>query len=435
MSIRCWDRNRIPPKSKKDQGTESQLLAILNACHPAAWEQVGGVPLSGRALFHLGGLHIRKVVVLLSVEKFPVELKRWNRNLEVQGLTAREDLPKTILSIANHEPSLLYIDASHLIDARLLKVLASASETTVAYIDPEDRNKRMIRAGFLKGEDLHLWAEQGEAALICRAKSLFPCDIDPFSPEIRGPSVPHFMEVRSREEAREATRVLIRSQQKQAMDLPAQFLDPYFENLLTRVLCETRITPNLVTLVGAGIAVTVAWLFWHGYFVVGAVCTFLVEILDGVDGKLARTKLQFSRLGRYENLIDYFYENSWYVALAVGLHTEIPSPLPAMIAALLVLSDTADNILYTLAGRWYGKSIDLFGPFDRAFRRIAGRRNIYGILFIIGFSLGHPLQTFAAAAAWAFLTASIHGVRLVQYAKRIKRRSATKQRDEEVPHL
>ena len=128
-------------------------------------------------------------------------------------------------------------------------------------------------------------------------------------------------------------------------------------------------------------------MFWHGYFVIGAFCTFVVEILDGVDGKLARTTLHYTKLGHYEHIIDYFYENSWYVAIAVGLSVTIPNHLPALLAGLLIISDTADNIFYALAGKWYGKSIDLFSPFDVAFRCIAGRRNIYGFMFIIGFFL------------------------------------------------
>jgi phosphatidylglycerophosphate synthase len=205
------------------------------------------------------------------------------------------------------------------------------------------------------------------------------------------------------------------------MDLPAQFIDPPFENMLTRLLCNTPITPNVVTFLGVAAGVLVAWLFWHGHFLAGALTIFLVEILDGVDGKLARTKLHFTKLGRYEDLIDYFNETSWYVALGVGLRSIGLNPSAALLAGLLICSDTTDNIIYTLANKWYGKTVDFFSPFDRAFRRIAGRRNIYGFMFIIGFSFGYPFQTFAIVATWAALTASIHGLRLFQYGRMIKR--------------
>ena len=91
----------------------------------------------------------------------------------------------------------------------------------------------------------------------------------------------------------------------------------------------------------------------------------------------------------------------------------------------MVAADTADNILYTLSGAWYGMSIDLLSSFDASFRRIAGRRNIYGSMFIIGFALGFPLQTFAAASLWAVITAAVHGLRLRQYGRDGKRATST----------
>ncbi len=142
---------------------------------------------------------------------------------------------------------------------------------------------------------------------------------------------------------------------------------------------------------------------------------FAVEILDGVDGKLARTTLRFSRFGEHEDLLDYFCETGMYVALAVGLGAAAGARLPAVLAGVLIVADTADNIFYTLAGRWHGRSIDLFGPFDAAFRCIAGRRNIYGLMFLCGFALGQPLPTLAAAAGWAGLTAVVHGIRLLAF--------------------
>ena len=109
------------------------------------------------------------------------------------------------------------------------------------------------------------------------------------------------------------------------------------------------------------------------------------------------------------------------MALGVGLKDTGLPPSPALLAGLLIFSDTADNILYTLASKWYGKTIDFFSPFDRAFRRIAGRRNIYIFIFIIGFSLGYPLHTLAVVALWAGLTASTHGIRLLQYSRTMKK--------------
>lgn len=392
---------------------------VLDASKPWAWEQVGGIPLIARTLYHLDKAGIEEVTVLLGPDRDTAGLKRWRGGLKLRE--ARKDdgmsMALNLLSIAGLDRRFLFLDAARLMDPRLIRALIAAQETTLAFIDPQDAKEGAVRAGSFDAELLPLWAEEGDAALVLRSKQLFPSSIDPYSPELRGPLTPYFLEVRSADEAAQATRLLIRSQQKHVMDLPAEYIDPPFENRLTFWLCQTPVSPDMVSMIGGAVAFFVAWLFWHGHFAVGALLTFPVEILDGVDGKLARTKLQYSKFGQHEDIFDYFCETSWYVALGVGLSRLAASDWPFFAAALLILSDTLDNIFYTLAGKRHGKSIDLFGPFDAAFRRIAGRRNIYGFIFIAGFLAGFPLQTFTFAAVWAAITAAVHLVRLIQFGE------------------
>ena len=414
------NKNRSASDPNQGQTDEHAILAVLNACTPFAWKRVGGVPLIGRILFHLNKVGIKKTFVILKDNAPPLDLSKWRGELVLGYVQLKGDVPSTILTVMEDKKGpVLYIDAGHLIDPRLIDTLITASETTLLHIDTHDLEKEKVRAGLLLyKEDLDIWIESGGSALIRNSRQLFPADIDPFSQEIRGPVVPYFLEINSRDDARKATRILVRSMQKKVMDLPAEFIDPYLENPLTVLLLDTPVTPNMVTIFGLIVAIMVACLFWHGYFVAGALGTFVVEILDGVDGKLARTKLQFTKFGEYECIIDYFYENSWYIAIGMGLSHITPGKLPALLASLMVISDTVENVLYTLSDRWYGKSIDLLSPFDSAFRRIAGRRNIYGFMFIIGFSLGYPVKTFFAAAVWAAITAVVHSFRLLQFRRR-----------------
>jgi 1L-myo-inositol 1-phosphate cytidylyltransferase / CDP-L-myo-inositol myo-inositolphosphotransferase len=417
MSPLAQEQSRHPSNSVKT----SPPLGILNACGPGAWKRVGGIPLVARSLFHLNALGLKRLVLLWDQGHPPQGLEKWQGGIRIEHMQVKNGLPAALSSTSNLAERFLYIDASHLIDPRLLEALMSAVSTTLCHMDPEDKEKHVLRAGLLSKQDLLMWSHQGILPLVRRAKSLLPGDIDSFRPEVRGPETPYFLEVLTERDAQEATRLLIRNQQKQVMDLPAQYLHPPFENALTSLLLETPVSPDGVTITVATIAFLITWFFWHGYFLSGALLTFVVDILDGVDGKLARTKLQFSPLGKHEDIIDYFYENSWYVALGVGLNSLSGGYLPLFCAAVLVFADTADNIFYTLAGKWHGKSIDLFSPFDGNFRRIAGRRSIYGALFILGFSLGYPLQTFVTVTLWALVTATIHGVRLHRYGQLLKK--------------
>jgi phosphatidylglycerophosphate synthase len=396
-------------------------VVILNACSSFAWEKVGGITLAARMLYPLEDLGLKKVVMLTKGDKDVSGIRRWSSNIEIQCVQTKGEIPADMASIATLSECFIYLDARHLIDPRLLRALATAVPPTLLAIDKSDQEKQVVRAALLSREELMLWIRQGSLALMRNARFLFPEEVDPSRPEIRGRLKPYFMEIATGEDARKATRLLIRSQQKQVMDLPAQYLHPPLADALTAILLRTPIAPNLVTIATASIAVLISWLFWHGYFVQGALLTFLVDVLDGVDGKLARTKLQYSRVGKYEHILDYLYENAYYVSLGVGLTRLSEGNLPLVLASLMVAADTVDKIFYTLSEVWYGKSIDLFSAFDGRFRRIAGRRNIYGSMFIIGFAMGFPLRTFAVTSFWAAITATVHGFRLRRYGQAVKR--------------
>jgi len=98
--------------------------------------------------------------------------------------------------------------------------------------------------------------------------------------------------------------------QSGVLDFPALVHAP-IEKWIVSHLCRTSITPNQITL-GTGIlGLSVTLLYAIGDLSVGALLALLVGILDGVDGKLARLKVQTTRIGKGEHLLDYFVEMSW----------------------------------------------------------------------------------------------------------------------------
>ncbi len=397
---------------ESNPSNESPPLAVINATHSMAWQTVGGIPLIARWVYHLNALGASQAYIITRNESPAIALDRWRGALCVESIPLEGDIPATLMNKIGSNAPVLYADATCVIDPRLIGHLVQADAPTLVFPDFTDAQSHKIRAGLLQPGDIVQWARKGEAAVIERAQILLPENIDPFCPETRGKRVPYFKTVRTSADAHNATRMLVESMQKKVMDLPSEYIDPYFENRLTLLLMDTPISPNMVTFIGLAAAMAVTWLFWHGWFIAGAWLTLVVEILDGVDGKLARTRLQFSKIGAHEDIIDYFYENSWYAALGIGLSHFAQSNWPLYVAGLLIFADTTDNIFYTLAGKWHGKSIDLFSHRDALFRKIAGRRNIYGWMFIIGFTAGYPIHTFITAAAWALITAGVHGVRL-----------------------
>ncbi len=412
------------PSSESDKNGHPCLLAIINATHSSVWQHVGGIPLAARLVYHLNAIGVKKAILLIRNGQMPKMPDRWQGSLQLDWVCLESDIPAAILPESGQAASCIYIDAVFLIDPRLVRHLAHAGSLTLAFPNHTDIENKKIRLGLMRQEDLIIWAKQGDAAVMERALILLPDDIEPFCSETRGDRTPYFQAVHTTADANKATRFLIADMQKKVMDLPSEYIDPHFENPLTMLLIDTPVTPNMVTYVCLAVAIGVAWLFWQGHFITGALLTLAVEILDGVDGKLARTRLQFSKIGAHEDIIDYFYENSWYVALGIGLSNAVQNDWPLYIAGLLIFADTTDNIFYTLAGKQHGKSIDLFSPSDAVFRKIAGRRNIYGYMFIVGFLAGFPQHTFIAVAVWALITAAVHGVRLWQYGRGNKKMKA-----------
>lgn len=249
-----------------------------------------------------------------------------------------------------------------------------------------------------------------------RGQETAPLDlatIETYNAEMRA-HVPLILRpVASEADAERATRDLVKLTQKKVLDLPAEYIDPPFEDAITLALSKTAVTPNMVSYACYAIASGIAALFWQGYLVAGAALTYLVEWLDGVDGKLARLKLQFSKLGTFDPTIDYVYENLWYAAIMVHLGAWEAG-------VTLIVSDTIWNIQHALAFRWFGKSLDDLGPAMRAFRKIGGRRNIYCAMFLVGFISGRPHETLWAVAAWSIVTIGVYAAAMIVYHPKVR---------------
>jgi len=101
-------------------------------------------------------------------------------------------------------------------------------------------------------------------------------------------------------------------------------------------------------------------------------------VLDGVDGKQARVKQMMSRLGGIlEHLCDSIYEYAWQFAIGFRLAGQGHGGVPYGMALFIVGVDMAEKVLLTLFERKRGMSLNVYSPFDRAFRIIVGRRNTY----------------------------------------------------------
>ncbi len=211
----------------------------------------------------------------------------------------------------------------------------------------------------------------------------------------------------SPERAELAKRVLLDSAQKGTLDLPATVHGP-IETFLISHLCETSITPNQLTILTNIVAWSATFFLATGRLGWGLALAVIVGVLDGLDGKQARVKVETTKHGKLEHWFDAFFEVSWWVALAYYFHNSGQLPGAFRYLALLLFAQGFDGILKSGVRFATGKSIEELGTFERLMHFIAGRRNVMVWLQTVGFLCGAAPQTFRILPWLVLATAILH---------------------------
>jgi phosphatidylglycerophosphate synthase len=208
-----------------------------------------------------------------------------------------------------------------------------------------------------------------------------------------------------------AKRVLLDSIQKGPPDIPARVHAP-IETFLVSLLCKTPITPNQLTVFCNIVAWTVTALLATGHIGWGLGLALVVGVLDGLDGKQARLKVESSKAGKLEHFFDALFENSWWIALAWHLSVSGKFPDAFFYVGLLIGAQVLNALARASIVRYYGKSMAELGRFDRIFRLVGGRRNIYVWILALGFIGGTSAGAFKLIAWWEAVTAAVHWARV-----------------------
>ena len=223
------------------------------------------------------------------------------------------------------------------------------------------------------------------------------------------------------EDTAATTATLLAAAQKGCLDWPARWLHPPVENALVRLLLPTPLTPNLVTLFIAALSLIAGVAFACGWLWTGLIIALVCGPLDGVDGKLARTRLEYSRYGDLEHVLDKIAEYGWYLALA-GHFAARGNTGAWAVAALIVLFALAEALAGEFFRRFTGAQLDDAGPFERRFRLVSGRRNTF-FWTLVPFAIADAWYAgFVAVAAYAVVTFAVMQYslyrRLAEYGSR-----------------
>ena len=209
-----------------------------------------------------------------------------------------------------------------------------------------------------------------------------------------------------------AERVLLDSAQKGTLDLPA-YLHAPIETGIVSLLCKTRITPNQITIAGVVIGLSATAAFVAGRIGFGILAALIFGIVDGLDGKQSRVKIETTERGKWEHHLDYLIENSWWTAIAFHLWRSGEFPNAFVFLGLLIGSHLVDEFAKRRAKLATGRLLDDLTPFDRGFRLIAARRNVYVWILAIGFLLKAFPQSYVLICGWAAFSAAVHLMRSI----------------------
>ncbi len=147
---------------------------------------------------------------------------------------------------------------------------------------------------------------------------------------------------RTTAERRAARWALVRSTAKPSDGLVSRHINRRLSGALTFLLLDTRVTPNMFTLVPLLLGLGAGWALvqgTHATCVLGALLYHLSSTFDGTDGELARLKFQGSRLGEWlDSICDQIVNLTFAVALPVGLLRRQPDDTLTRWLAVIVVA-------------------------------------------------------------------------------------------------
>jgi phosphatidylglycerophosphate synthase len=405
------------------------ILPILIADAPEALTELCGVNLLERLLRILQRLGFQRAIVFSTrAEIVGAELTKrsWPREQLTADLVSSGIQPLTAQRILEQSSAdrFLVVPANVYCDARLLAALC-AKDSPAALVDsnPPEFAGHLIRnpcgpalitrnllsalpptAPFFS--ELTRRIDHGKIDTVDAAKE------DDYIVSMRRHVRPLCFQMPLEQDRRLAERIVLDSAQKGTLDLPA-YLHAPIETRVISLLCKTRITPNQITIAGLIIGCSATVAFAVGRVGLGIIAALIFGIVDGLDGKQSRVKIETTERGKWEHHLDYLVENSWWATVAFHLWRSGQSPNAFFFLALLIGSHLLDEFVKRRARMATGRLLDDLTPFDRTFRLIAARRNVYVWVLAIGFLLNALPQSYVIICGWAAFSAAVHLMRSI----------------------
>jgi 1L-myo-inositol 1-phosphate cytidylyltransferase / CDP-L-myo-inositol myo-inositolphosphotransferase len=366
-----------------------------------------------RILQRLGLTHAIIVSDTVTEIRAALEPPSWAR----RGLTTRIIFPSEL------QPGTraLFLPGNIYCDARLIRALIDCKgESVLVDSDPPPevlpllRNVKRDAHGFVSNAAVTTNYDSLGKIPVLDAATL-PAYVLGMRRDLR----PLFFPAPPPELGRLAEQLVLDTGQNGTLDIPAILHAPV-ETWIIRRLCRTSVTPNQITVFGIVVSLAATVLFATGHLGWAMIPALGMGVIDGLDGKQARVKIETTKGGKKEHLFDFFTETSWWAALAFFFSRSGQLPEAWLCCAVIVGAELVDQLPKLVARSCSGRQIDDVSSFDRFFRLISARRSIYIFLLGIGLLFGVAAGVYRFCAIWGVATVGVHTVRAGMIAARRK---------------
>jgi phosphatidylglycerophosphate synthase len=400
------------------------MTAWIDARHPMVNQRLWGLTLLERNLRELDKLGCTDVVVASTSERAPQAhfchpLPASLRVTFVE-IDASQPFASLCAALRQRDEPILALEGHALNDSRVLRQFMVAS-SSCALISPH--GTRPAGAAVFRASDLPFFPDGACGSLTSLVMTMLqqghlpPFDVYHFATYIEGMRrhvPPYLLLIETPDEVSEADAMLRQRAHKGVLELVGKYIHPPLEFGAVRLLAYTPVTPNQITVFWLALAALVAFLFSQGQLFSGALLAAAIGVLDGIDGKLARLTLRFSKVG---DVLDHIggaiYDAIWYLALGWYFSQGDWSSTAAVFTIILVLSYSLERIVSGIFSKLHQTSIHDYTPLDESIRLVISRMNNNVWCLMIGVALGFARETFYVISVWMLLTATWHTLRLI----------------------
>jgi phosphatidylglycerophosphate synthase len=380
--------------------------AWIDGTNENGLQRIWGMTLLERAMRQVGECGIKRIVIKSLPGK---EIKRflrpdfWKRYADVLVEFIPEEggrFSSLVSLIQNSDEGVIILEGHSLYDERLTKEFCDSDKPVVAVDNLKSFpvlavvHKEWATASI---QDLHQWV----LSLRGRVNEINVHTMEKYYRRLRSYQDVYWVRITEAADLETADRYLKGSVHKATNDVIAKFIHPPFEFALTRLICNSRIQPNHVTMFNIVLAFSAIPFFYTGHFAIALAMALTKGVTDGVDGKLARLTIRTSNFGdKLDHISDVTYLNLYYVAMALYFSQGDITAFPFLALYWVIPTYFLDRLVRFLFTKRHGETIQDYRKMDTVFRLVQSNRNISMWTLLTGTALGNPLWGYYGIIFW-----------------------------------